>query len=177
MVGAAELGLGRRETALATLRAACALSEQVNVAYCGPFVFVFGFCARAATDPAERERLLSRGQEILSAGRVGSNALDFYANAIEVNLDAESWEEVRAAADALERSANEEPLEYAVLSAPRARLLAAAYGNAEEPDRAALAALSAAIRAAVSSACCPHSRRSCNKLSGCPQRTRATTSS
>jgi DNA-binding SARP family transcriptional activator len=146
MVGAAELGLGRADTALVTLREACALSEQGNVAYCGPFVF--GLCALAATDAAERGRLLTRGREILSAKSVGANALDFHASAIEVNLACERWDEVRAAADALERSMAEEPLEYGSLLARRARLLAAARADGNALDRPAIAALVAETRAA-----------------------------
>jgi tetratricopeptide (TPR) repeat protein len=145
MVGGAELGLGRADTALVTLREACALSEQGNVAYCGPFVF--GLCARAATDAVERERLLSRGREILSLKTVGANALDFHASAIEVNLAGERWDEVRAAADALERSMEDEPLEYGSLLSRRARLLAAARADDSGIDRPAIAALATEIRA------------------------------
>lgn len=146
VIGAAELGLGRRDAASESLRAACELAEPAHLAYCGPFVF--GLRALATSDEAERERSLSRGRELLSSGAIGSNAVDFYANAIEAYLSARRWGEVRTAADALERSTQGEPLVWSSLVVRRGHLLAAAHEGLVAPDRTAMAALAAEIRSA-----------------------------
>jgi DNA-binding SARP family transcriptional activator/tetratricopeptide (TPR) repeat protein len=143
-VGGAELGQGRRDRALSTLRAAALLAEEANVTYCGPFVV--GLLALATTDAAERDRALARGRELLVRGAVGSNALEFFASEIEVEVRAERWHEVRAAADALARATLEEPLVWSELLIRRARLLAEAAENPREHVRAELVALDADIR-------------------------------
>jgi hypothetical protein len=144
-VGGAELGLERRDRAVTTLRAAALLAGEANVTYCGPFVL--GLLALATTDATEREQALARGQELLERGAVGSNALEFFASAIDANARAERWPAVRAAAAALERATGEEPLAWAALLIRRARLLAAAADDPRAVGRAELEALAADIRA------------------------------
>jgi tetratricopeptide (TPR) repeat protein len=144
-VGGAELGQGRRDRALSTLRAAALLAEEANVTYCGPFVF--GLLALATTDAEERDRALARGQALLERGAVGSNALEFFASAIDANARAERYPEVRAAAAALERATVQEPLAWSALLVRRARFLADARENPGAVQREELEALDADIRA------------------------------
>ena len=77
------LDTGRRAEAAAMLREAVAICREVGMQFSGPKAL--GALSRAVAEPAERDRLLAEGEELLRRGAVGHNHLWFYRDAIEAH--------------------------------------------------------------------------------------------
>ncbi|MGI9336284.1 MAG: tetratricopeptide repeat protein [Gammaproteobacteria bacterium] len=86
---------------------------------------VLGTLARHTDDPRERERALSQGKELVTAGCVSHGAMHFCRDAIEVNLELSNPLEAEAYATTLESLTCDEPLPWSTFFIARARALAA----------------------------------------------------
>lgn len=89
--------------------------------------------AMALDDPAEQDRLLKLGEEIISGGSVGHSQLHFYADAVAVKLSRGEWDAAVEFAGALERFTAKEPLPMVDLSIRHARFLAECGRNGVDP--------------------------------------------
>lgn len=93
--------------------------------------------ALALDDPAEQDRLLAHGGEIIAKGCVGHNHLHFYPDACAIMIARGEADRARAYADALERFTEKEPLPLVDLALREIRLLAGKGARPAESDAAA----------------------------------------
>jgi tetratricopeptide (TPR) repeat protein len=143
--GRLRLHQGERAEAMALLRKALELGDDVGLQFFGPVIF--GGLSRAAEHANERAEWLTKGEAVLRRGSVGHCHLFFYRDAIEAMLLARDRAGALRYADALEAYTVAEPLPLVTLFIERGRALAAALE--EPPDaqlRQALARIVAAMR-------------------------------
>ena len=133
-----------RERAVKVLRDALEICHEVGTQFSGPKAL--SALSRAVDDPAERERLLVQGAELLRQGAVGHNHLWFYRDAIEAMLAGGDAAGARRYAQALEDYTQAEPLPWAKLFAARGRVLAdVLLGHDDEAVRLELARVRGAL--------------------------------
>lgn len=126
---------------------AIAIARETGMAYCGPVLL--GILARATDDFRQRADALREGEALLADGSVSHSYFEFYANAIEVSLDAQAWSDARRYAQALGDYTREEPVPMSNLVIERGLVLAD-IGEGRKTDRtvSALNALLARCREA-----------------------------
>lgn len=113
---------GRRSEARCLLDEAIAVSRETGIRFFGPRVLAE--LTLAAEDPAEQQKVLSEGENILGEGCVGHNHLWFYRDAIEAALSAHDWSAVEQYAAALTQFTEPEPLPWSDFFIARGRTLA-----------------------------------------------------
>ena len=129
-----------RAAALQLAEEALQLGRETGMSYCGPVLL--GIVARLTSNPMQRSRCLSEGEELLARGCVSHSYFEFYGNAIEVSLREHAWQDARHYADGLAAYTAEEPLPLTDLLIRRARALADVGENLATADtRATLASL------------------------------------
>ena len=92
-------GQGRKEEALASVRAAIAGARKLGLAFGGPRML--GHLARITDDPIEADRAIAEANAIIKGGCVGHNHFFFYRDALEVMIGRDDWDKVVRYADAL----------------------------------------------------------------------------
>ena len=92
-------GQGRKEEALASVKAAIAGARELGLAFGGPRML--GHLARITEDPVEADRAIAEANAVIEGGCVGHNHFFFYRDALEVMIDRGDWDEVIRYADAL----------------------------------------------------------------------------
>jgi hypothetical protein len=85
---------------------------------------VLAHLARVTEDPVEREQLLAEGERVLERGAIGSNAMEYFTAAIDVNLRMGNFGRALQLADRLEETTRAEPLRWCQLAVRRARTFA-----------------------------------------------------
>ncbi len=113
---------GRRFEARGLLDEAIAVSRETGLRFFGPRILAE--LALAAEDPAEQQKALSEGENILGEGCVGHNHLWFYRDAIEAALSARDWRAVDRYVAALAAFTEPEPLPWSNFFIARGRTLA-----------------------------------------------------
>jgi class 3 adenylate cyclase/tetratricopeptide (TPR) repeat protein len=113
---------GRRFEARRLLDEAIAVSRETGLRFFGPRILAE--LALAAEDPAEQQKALSEGENILGEGCVGHNHLWFYRDAMEAALSARDWSAVDRYAAALAAFTEPEPLPWSNFFIARGRTLA-----------------------------------------------------
>jgi hypothetical protein len=121
-LGRAALLDGDRETALELLDQSLQVAHKTGITFEGPRNY--GALATALVEPEARRRALAEGQAVINSGCVGHNQPWFYADAIQVMLDLEDWEQAERYASALEDFTRPEPLPWCDLFIARGRALA-----------------------------------------------------
>lgn len=121
---------GRRSDALKMCKEAQAISRVTGVGFVGPQVWAE--VARNTAEQGVRRQILHEGEQILREGAVSHNHFHFYADAMDVCLESEEWDEVERYAAALEEFTRPEPLPWSEYFIKRGRTLAAfGRGNRE----------------------------------------------
>ena len=110
--------------------------SDVGPRFSGPITLAT--LAATAASAEERNRALADGERLLADGCIAHCHFDFYAQAIDLALDARAWSEAERYADALDAFTKEEPLPRCALLIARGRALAAAGRG--RGDRATLEA-------------------------------------
>jgi len=122
---------GRRFEARGLLDEAIAVSRETGLRFFGPRILAE--LALAAEDPAEQQKALSEGENILGEGCVGHNHLWFYRDAIEAALSARDWSAVDRYVAALAAFTDPEPLPWSNFFIARGRTLAD-FGRGRHDD-------------------------------------------
>ncbi len=89
--------------------------------------------AMAETDPAEQDRLLKLGAEIIEEGCVGHSHLHFYPDASVVMLARQDWDAAIRYADGLAQFTAKEPLPMVDLTILQTRILAESGSQQKQP--------------------------------------------
>lgn len=118
------MGSGDPVGAYATLQEACDIARETGVSFMGPWAL--GTAARVATTEADRWAALREGEEILTAEAVHHNYLLFYKDAIEACAQAGEWDHVQRYAEALSKTAGDEPVPWTEFFSRRGAALARA---------------------------------------------------
>jgi class 3 adenylate cyclase/tetratricopeptide (TPR) repeat protein len=113
---------GRQFEARRLLDEAIAVGRETGLKFFGPRILAE--LALAADDPAEQQKALSEGENILGEGCVGHNHLWFYRDAMEAALSARDWSAVDRYAAALAAFTEPEPLPWSNFFIARGRTLA-----------------------------------------------------
>ncbi len=135
----AQLGLGERDAARASIDRALDLARRHGMQFVG--ATLLAMVARLAEDRAERERALMEGEALARGKALSFDRFWFFQHGIEAALADRAWSRVREYAAAITETA--EPLEGARLLAARARALAD-HGEGRG-DGATVAALEGAL--------------------------------
>jgi tetratricopeptide (TPR) repeat protein len=122
---------GDRARASTLLEESLWLSRETGMRFVGPRIL--SSLALFTDEPEVRRAALSEAEGILREGCVGHNYLWFYADAIELDLDAGNWEGVERNAIALEAYTRPEPLPWSELVIERGRALTAYGRGSREP--------------------------------------------
>src|SRR5258705_10945991 len=113
---------GRQLEACRLLDEASSVSRETGLTFFGPRILAE--LALASEDPAEQQKALSEGENILGEGCVGHNHLWFYRDAMEAALSARDWSAVDRYAAALAAFTEPEPLPWSNFFIARGRTLA-----------------------------------------------------
>jgi len=120
-------GAPRAELAKA-MEDALHVAHETGVKFLGPWVL--SSLALVCDDPVGRRKALADGEALLAAGCVGHNYFGFYAEAIEISLDENAWDETDRYCAALAEYTRAEPLPYSDFCIAYGRALAA-FGRGE----------------------------------------------
>ena len=115
---------GDRETARRHAQASWQVCSEVGPRFSGPIALAV--VAATAASAEERDRALADGERLLEAGCIAHCHFDFYAQAIDLALDAHAWAEAERYADASRRSPDRSRCRIAICCVSRGRALAAA---------------------------------------------------
>ena len=115
-VGIAYMGMiafreGAPDEAVRALEQARTITREAAPKFVGPWIR--GMLALVAPDEARRKEAIAEAEAMLAEGCVGHNHLWLRRYAIEANLSAGAWSEVKRHADALEAFTRPEPLPWA----------------------------------------------------------------
>ena len=125
------LGQGHRSEALDSLNQAMAICRETGLGYFGPYLL--GRLAQSTDDDAVRRDALREGEELLQAGSISHNHIEFYRSGIEASLTTGEWDEGERYAMALEDYTRAEPLAWPDFLIARGRVLAA-HGRGTRDD-------------------------------------------
>jgi tetratricopeptide (TPR) repeat protein len=123
---------GRQSEARRLLDEAIAVSRETGITFFGPRVLAE--LALSAEDPAQQQKALGEGEQILSDGCVGHNHLWFYRDAMEAALTIRDWNSVDRHASALAAFTEPEPLPWSNFFIALGRALAD-FGRGRCNDR------------------------------------------
>jgi hypothetical protein len=101
---------GRPSEARRLIDEAIAVSRETGITFFGPRVLAE--LALSAEDPAQQQKALGEGEQILGDGCVGHNHLWFYRDAMEAALSIRDWNSVDRHASALAAFTEPEPLPW-----------------------------------------------------------------
>jgi tetratricopeptide (TPR) repeat protein len=122
---------GKRAEAVELLNQAIAICRETGLGYFGPYAL--GRLALVTDDDEVRRESLREGEELLQAGSVSHNFIEFYRTAIETSLITGEWDEVERYASALEDYTRAEPLAWPDFIIARGRAMAA-HGRGNRDD-------------------------------------------
>jgi tetratricopeptide (TPR) repeat protein len=123
---------GRQSEARRLIDEAIAVSRETGITFFGPRVLAE--LALSAEDPAQQQKALGEGEQILSDGCVGHNHLWFYRDAMEAALTIRDWNSVDRHASALAAFTEPEPLPWSNFFIALGRALAD-FGRGRCNDR------------------------------------------
>ena len=122
---------GRSHEAVEILHDALALCRETSMNYIGPAVL--GWLAFTTSDSKERELALREGRELVNAGAMSGNFLDFHCLAMETALKTGDWTDAEQYASDLETFTRPEPLPWSEFFIARARALSD-FGRGKRDD-------------------------------------------
>jgi class 3 adenylate cyclase/tetratricopeptide (TPR) repeat protein len=122
---------GKGAEAVELLNQAIAICRETGLGYFGPYAL--GRLALVTDDDEVRRESLREGEELLQAGSVSHNFIEFYRTAIETSLITGEWDEVERYASALEDYTRAEPLAWPDFIIARGRAMAA-HGRGKRDD-------------------------------------------
>lgn len=124
---------GRQDEALELAREGIRSTRKTGITFHGPYALAV--LAEISPDSGERRDALAEGEEVIRAGCVGHNELNFYPLAMAIALDDGDFALAARHADALEAFTRPEPLAGAGLAIRSTRcLLAASDGRADAAE-------------------------------------------